>query len=105
MEELLLDIVNGIWAAEHYNDLCPQNKIALPATEAEVAQSLIEATGQDFIGELACTPFAKGITLKDHARMTVEAYLKGGCMTDEAIRKRAIIEHNLSKYAQLFQPG
>ena len=82
MEETLLDIINGIWAADQYNQLCPEDPIKLPATEAEITQSLIEATGQDFVGELAKTLFIGEVTLRDHAKAIVESYLKEGCSTE-----------------------
>lgn len=102
MEEVLLDIINGIWAAERYNEICPSNPIELPATEQEITASLIEGTGQDFVGELAKTPFHEEMTLRDHAKALVDGYLKGGCETESAMKKRESILQDLSQYGKLF---
>jgi hypothetical protein len=102
MEEVLLDIVNGIWAAERYNEICPNNPIDLPATEQEITASLIEGTGQDFIGELAKTPFHEEMTLREHAKALVDGYLNNGCETDSAMKKREDILQDLSQYGKIF---
>ncbi len=102
MEEVLLDIINGIWAAERYNEICSSNPIELPASEQEITVSLIEGTGQDFVSELAKTPFHKEMTLREHAKALVDGYLKDGCETDPAKKKRESILQDLSQYGKLF---
>jgi hypothetical protein len=104
MEEVLLDIINGIWAAERINELCPDNLIALPASEEEITASLIEATGQDFVGEVGKTIFHGEMTLRDHAKSLVNTYYKDGCNTATAEKKRAAVIEELGKYDQIFMP-
>ncbi len=105
MEDALLDIINGIWAADRYNQLCTENPITLPSTEAEITQALLDATGTDFVGELAATPFYAEINLRDHAKALVDSYLKDGCNSKAANEKRESIVTNLSRYGELFVAG
>jgi hypothetical protein len=102
MEDALLDIINGIWAADRYNQLCIERPITLPATEAELTQALLEATGTDFVGEIAATPFYAEMNLRDHAKALVDSYLKDGCDTKAANEKRDSIVSNLSRYGEVF---
>ncbi len=104
MEEVLLDIVNGIWSAERYNERCSKDPITLPATEQEITKSLIEATGQDFVSELAMVPFSPELTLREHAKAVVDSYLKDGCATELALKKRDSIIVDLSQYDKIFVP-
>lgn len=102
MEDALLDIINGVWAADRYNQLCAKSPITLPSTEAEITQDLIDAMGMDFVGELAATPFHAEMNLRDHAKALVDAYLKEGCNSKVANEKRESIVTNLSRYGELF---
>ncbi|MBL4797893.1 MAG: hypothetical protein JKY50_10805 [Oleispira sp.] len=102
MEDALLDIINGIWAADQFNQLCTEKPIALPATEAELTQALLDATGTDFVGEIAATPFYAEMNLRDHAKALVDSHLKDGCDTKAANEKRESIISNLSRYREVF---
>lgn len=102
MEELLLDVINAVWAAERINELSPDNLLSLPGTEAELSAAIEAATGQDIVGDLAKAQLYEDLTFKEQARTLVDEAFAAGSDSVEANTKREAVADSLKLYQQLF---
>lgn len=102
-EGVLVDVIRGVWAAEEFNVLCPENPISLPVSEVELKQILLEASGVDIVQELASTSFSDDMNLREHAKTVVRGYLEDGCNSDLAKSIRKEVVENLAKIELLYE--
>lgn len=103
LTDTLVDIVRAVWAADEYNTICPTNQISMPISEEELRRDLIEATGSDFVEELATTPFVGDMNLKEHTKAIVRGCFEKGCDSDLGESKRKEIVEDLAKVKCLYE--
>ena len=103
MDDELVDLLNGVWAADQYNNICSHDLIELPATEEEITASIIDGTGQNIVEMLANTEVWEGMTLRSHAKGVTRRYLENGCKSEPAMKKRLEIIKDLSNYNKIFE--
>ena len=103
MEDELVDLLNGVWAADEYNKICSLELIELPATEDEITTSIIDGTGQNIVEILANTEVWEGMSLRSHAKAVTSSYLENGCKSEPAIKKRLEIINDLSNYSKILE--